>query len=339
MSNPINEFLPYKYEAIPHIVKLNEDSSLAKDIGWKLRKSIRWKDVHVGNLPPELLKQLGDSLINNSRCEAEAFSRVHPLLLKRSQYSSSNKDFERPPKIRADWKGAQKKIELASAHSEYLVNELLNSCHRELLGNLTEESLQQWLQHHGRVVFFCEVISTLVSVTRGSTEPTEIFPHRSTFEDYEGELPEPDLAELTELFQELYTDYDLEPPACESELDLLINLASDLGLPAPSWDGATIHLPKKSDRKPNEYRFKYTDFEGLDLMRVSTEGGYALVTINTRHPLIRLSHENPDAGQSIELLIASLLTSAAKLNIDSETMENLIKYTGLHIRSTLADVQ
>ena len=72
---------------------------------------------------------------------------------------------------------------------------------------------------------------------------------------------------------------------------------------------------------------------------MSNERGYALVTINTRHPLARLSHENPDVGQVIEALIAGLLTSAAKLNIDSDTMENLLKYTGLHIRSTLAEEQ
>jgi len=339
MSEPINEFLPCKYEAVPSIAALNADPSLAKDVGWKLRKSIRWKDVHVGDAPPELLKQLGDSLIDHSSCDAAAFSRAHPVLLKRSQYNSRNKVFDRPPKIRSDWKSAQKKIELASAHPEYLANELLLSCHRELLEDLTEESLEQWLQRHGRVVFFCEVISALVSVARGSTDPTERFPHQSAFEDYEDELPQPGLADLTELFQDLYADYDLEPPAFDSPIELLTSLASDLGLPAPSCQNAPIHLPENRDHKPNEYRFQYTDFEGLDLIRVSSEGGYTLVTINTNHPLTRLFHENPDVGQAIELLIAGLLTSAAKLNIDSDTMENLLKYTGLNIRTTLADEQ
>ena len=339
MSEPINEFLPCKYEAVPFIGAVNADPSLAKDVGWKLRKSIRWKDVHVGDAPPELLKQLGDSLVDDSSCEAVAFSRVHSVLLRRSQYNSRNKDFDRPPKVRADWKSAQKKIELASAHPEYLANELLHSCHSELLEELTEESLEQWLQRHGRVVFYGEVIAALVSVVRSSTDPTEIFPHQSAFEDHEGELPEPDFADLTKLFQDLYTDYDLEPPACEAAIDLLTTLACDLGLPAPSCDGTPIPLPENYDQKPNEYRFQYTDLEGLDLIRVSSEGGYALVTINTRHPLTRLSHENPDTEQAIEVLVSGLLTSAAKLNIDSDTMENLLKYTGLHIRSTLADEQ
>ena len=339
MSKPINSFIPYKYEAVPHIVAINADPKLANDIGWKLRKSIRWKDVHVGDAPPELLKQLGDSLVDSSRCKAGAFSRVHALLLKRSQYNSRNKDFERPPKIRVDWKSAEKKIELASAHPEYLANELLHSCHRELLEGLTEESLKQWLECHGRIVFFCEVISAHVSVARGSTDPTEIFPLKSAFEDCEGELPEPGITDLTGLFQDLYIDYDLEPPACESPIDLLTNLARDLGLPAPSCDGAQIQLPENRDQKPSEYRFQYTDFEGLDLIRVSAEGGYSLVTINARHPLNRLSHENPEAGRAIELLISGVITSAAKLNIDSDTMENLLKYTGLHIRTKLADEQ
>jgi hypothetical protein len=335
MSDPIPDFLPYKYEALPHIVALNSDGKLATSVGWKLRKSINWKDTHAGEVTREILKELGDALVDDSECDPGSFAIAHQMLLKRSCYNSQTKTFDRPPKIRNEWKNAQKKIELASAYTGYLTNELLTSCHRPQLEALEAEALKQWLEDYGRIVFCYEVIYALVFSIRGAAEPTQYFPHKSAFKGYGDGLPRPDLTMVEKSFKCLYADYDLDPPACKSHTDYITNIAHDLGLPTPFLENVPISVQPDENQKPSEYRFRYLELEGLDLLNVSSEMGYTLININTRHPLCRLSMETPEASKVAEALISGFLASSMKLNIKLEIVEDLLKYTGLHIRSIL----
>jgi hypothetical protein len=336
MSEPTPEFLAYKYEAVPHIVALNLDAKIATSVGWKIRKSINWKDAHAGNVTREMLKEIGDALVDDSECHPGLFAVAHQMLVKRSRYNSQTKAFDRSAKIRDEWKNAQKKIELASAHPGYLAKELLSSCLRPQLDELEAEALQQWLHDHARNVFYCEVIYAFVSSIRSAAEVTKYFPYVSAFKEYGDGLPEPNLTMMIEIFNFLYEDYDLEPPACKSITEYVSALACDLGLPAPSSQSVLISLPEDRYEKTNEYRFHYLELEGLDLLKFSSEGGYTLININTNHPLSRLSLKAPEASKVAEAMISGILASSMKLNIKPEIIEDLFKYIALHIRSELA---
>jgi hypothetical protein len=339
MSEPTQEFMAYKYEAVPHIVALNLDPKIATSVGWKIRKSINWKDTHAGDVTRDMLKELGDALVDDSECDPGSFAVAHQMLVKRSRYNSETKAFDRPPKIRDEWKNAQKKIELASAHPGYLAKELLSSCHRPQLDALEAAALQQWLHDHARNVFYCEVIYALVSSIRSAAESTQYFPHESAFKEYGDGLPVPNLKMLIKIFKCLYSDYDLEPPLCKSVTQYVTALASDLGLPTPSSESIQISLPEDRYQKPSEYRFHYLELEGLDLVKFSSEAGYTLISINTNHPLSRLAMKAPEASKVAEVMISGLLASSMKLNIKPEIIEDLFKYTALHIRSNLASEQ
>ena len=84
-----HEFLFLRYEKIKSPFEILKN---AVAIGWKLRKYQRWSDVHINGSSKEILKEVGDSLIDSNQLPNNHYGHISAIFTKVSSWAINKDD-------------------------------------------------------------------------------------------------------------------------------------------------------------------------------------------------------------------------------------------------------
>lgn len=138
MKTKSPELLPYKYKALKFADAYNEKSTV--QLGWKARKYIKWKDVHVGD-DRETLKRFGDLAVDNGKIDRKLFSRVNEILLNVQFWRQDKENWSIEPTHEKYWDKAYELIITANQTPRVVISYL--SEYETPIRDLPNEELYQ----------------------------------------------------------------------------------------------------------------------------------------------------------------------------------------------------
>jgi hypothetical protein len=291
--------LPYKYKALKFADQYSEKAVV--QLGWKARKYIRWKDVHVGE-DRELLKSFGDLAVEDGKIDEESFPRISEILLNTQYWRLDKEDWSIEPPHEPAWDKANELILSANESPNVVISYLAEmSLSTE---QLSSNNLYKLFEH----AVFCELVLA-VRKYNGKVDYVELveLDFESTLRNLQELLP--DHTELKHSIREPFNDIGL--PSLEKD-DSLSSSCKEFEFTKQT----IVSFEKMSTSK---------------LFRISEESGNVVIYLNENNKSISHARESDVCIDYLKRFMAAYAKTCSSNPALSESLNDFNSYLAMNL--------
>lgn len=314
MRETIPQFLCFRYKGLKRPAEVLAD---ATKLGWSFRKWQNWKQVHVSPEDKQLLKSLGDQLVDHQRFDLMHFGRVSQILLNVQRWRKDRENLAVEPDPLPAWIECERLLVVADENP----NVILQQLHRDLAGanSIPAADLVDIFAWHNLALFFSKLKQPDISLS-GFWAPWDF-----------ALLAE----QVRSAIAKLYVSVGLTVPKLSSVRGLTAKCMCDLGFPAVNHQAAlepTSLPPEPHHKLPI---IKYTSQGPLSLLQVSNVEGHVYVAINRDHAFVKgISEMNPK--DALEMILTAYAEAATELLRKENDFEQLSLRMGVGLKRLIA---
>jgi len=122
------EFLFLKYKGMPSPWEIIDQ---AKRFGFKCKRYAKWKDVHVSSNSPQLLKQVGDSLIDSDELDLSEYGELMKVWERVQRWTKDKEGFSIEPDILPEYEKFARLIDVGSKKPD-VIDLMIDECGYEI---------------------------------------------------------------------------------------------------------------------------------------------------------------------------------------------------------------
>lgn len=309
----IPEFICLKYAGVHSPAQMLSDKI---GIGWKCRKYQRWTDIHVENGDREILKAVGDGLIDHDVVLLEHFGRISEIFLNVQRWRYDKEKLSVDPPHESLWDKVDNEIALGEDALAFVKKTL------GALGISTDATDSGFAR---AVVIFEQILSMaegqeLLECDRGGTEIAVAFESKSAWLSY-----------ARDHVAAMYTAVGTDPPESSSIVGVLQSVCRDIGLckyqEIAEKDLSEIVVTDSAKK----IVIRHGQLPERKLFSIDYAQGIVVVTLNDNHSFIHEVLKEDHSSRLFHQLVYAYAKSANAMVGASDDIDRFTSYLGLSL--------
>lgn len=312
----IREFLAYRYQGV---WRIDEILKKPKDIGWKCRKYIKWRDVHNSNTDAKTLYSFADHLIEKNKLLMNLYGDISGIFFNVQKWRRDKDNMAIDPPPKKEWekreilfKAVQKNLALIPAR---LADQKLKI---EDLDNLSEQ-----------ILFYSSELDSLFQAQNVDSYPIEPL-SKILLAAKEAQWGK----KILTRFEYAYSSVGLPIPDFRDISQFIKQVLDDLGFIGINLD-QNLTIPDYIGAQEKDVLVEIVQLEKFKLFEVSSACDITKICLNKKHPFIKSILINEKNIQpNMEIFLKSYAKCMLKMGGSLDTLETFNSYLGIDLHST-----